>query len=242
MKLHCLHCGVRIWKRSTNAKKNVAKCDSCGHRQNLAYLIEKSKQIGDYDPKHPPFGARLSRNGLSWEVRGSNWSWRHGFVLLACTVLLGGFISEIEPMESNTSTAGHVVGFVLFPPVWVATFGLLFGIFLAFGGTTIRSDGSSLVIFEGVGGIGRTQRLRNSDVQLVRQDYVGNRRSSSGYAIVVVGDEIVSTGHFLNHHSQRYVLQTLRGLLHVPLRPKTRRSRGGAPVQVAVTSSSAIPS
>lgn len=220
MKLSCLHCGARIWKRSTNPRKNSAKCESCGHRQNLAYLIERSKLIGVYDPNHPPRGAKISRHGQSWEVRGSNWQWRHVFVLIVCLLMIVGSLCDHVPIEPNLNFVFHLIGFLLLPPVCIATFGFLLGVFLTFGGTRIRSDGTSLVIFDGVGWIGRTQRVQFGEVLNVRRQYVGNRHSSTGYLIVLAGKPNVYIGRYLNAKCQNFMLHTLRDFLSAALRPK----------------------
>ncbi|MDP1562482.1 MAG: hypothetical protein Q8M16_13975 [Pirellulaceae bacterium] len=211
-----------------NSRKNEVFCAECGDAYRLTDLLERFELTQRFDLDQPPRGATIHQNALCWELRGSNWRWRHLFVLAFGVVMFGSFVGQEFPQlpAENRSALWLWIGLVpvLFLPLLFCSVAIVLGYLLTFGGTTVHCDGKSLTIFEGAWPIRRTRRIPWNHIRRVEKVYVGTRHSSTGHVIELRGQTVLYIGRWLNLANQHYVLDALRSLIS-PVKIRQRHTR-----------------
>lgn len=241
----CPKCQRKIPADDLNVATDVALCRGCDLVHKLSELIEAAEIAEEVDLQRPPPGTWYRRGGLGPVIGASHRSLGAAAGLLFFCLFWNGIVSVFvavalsstlrlldlpapawfpKPiMNGGTMGAGITIGLWLFLTPFIAIGLAMLGAFLLAldGRTEITIHGGEVVLFRGLGPLGRRRRFPVKNVKAVRfenrrwRDSDGDNRSSQEIVIEMREGKPIKFGCGSREERIKFVAAALRKELKV---------------------------
>jgi hypothetical protein len=236
----CPNCKNTILSDDVNVAMDVAYCRGCNLSHSLSALTHGEETEAAADMLNPPKGAWWTNSGAETVVGATHRSLGTAIGALAIGLFWNGIVSVFVLLAiAGTLRQMHVplphwfpapnmngspmgLGMVIFLWIFLTPFiviGLaMIGAFLSAlaGRTEVRSDHNQVVVFTGIGALGRRRRLQASEVQGVRiderqwRDSDGDRRRKTCIVLETRQGKEVRFASMLTPERRKFVAAALR--------------------------------
>lgn len=207
--MKCPQCSTTLLSQNINIQDNIAKCSNCDN------IFKASEGLDSFDNKfnitQPPSGSWYEQD-VDKIIVGATTRNAIAFFLIPFTIVWAG-LSLGSIYGSQISTQEFSLSESLFGlPFLIGSLFMLKSILMAtFGKVELRLDRNGVIIFTGIGSIGRKQTFHWRDVSTINNGIT--RPWYQRYdeeAIVIEGASSIVLGTDLNEQRRYYLLNALK--------------------------------
>lgn len=212
MQLRCPKCNEELGEADINVASNIAFCRRCGEAYRLSELVGGSVKPKVDPTISPPRGCWYRETAGGWEAGASTRSFMALFFVPFTIAWSGGSLGGIY----GSQIVRHKFDLMLSLfglPFLVGTIVLIGLILMSVAGSVVLSstDGETLVVWLGAGGIGWRRRVKIAAGSRIGQGAWGYRNWGGGFSCIAIeGLQSIRFGSNLRYARQVFLLQTLR--------------------------------
>lgn len=239
MGVACPGCGRPVPLDDVNVSKDIALCRGCGRDWSYAALLAGERLDRGVDLNHPPAGAWRREEPGKTVVGATHRSLGSAIGLIGIAAFWNGIVSLFVLVAAGETTRrlgwawpgflpamkmdGDGVGlwglaglWLFLTPFMVVGTGLVGGVALMVAGRTeAMISGGHVVVFTGIGWLGRRRRFDANDVREVRLDEVSHGRgddasSRRSVAVELEGGRVIRFGNGLREDRRMFMAAALR--------------------------------
>ncbi len=212
MQLRCPKCNEALGEADINLANDVAFCRRCSEAYRLSELVGGAVKPMVDPTSCPPQGCWYRETAIGWEAGASTRSLM-AFFLIPFTAAWSGFSltgiygSQIVHHKFDLMTSLFGLPFL------IGTIVLIGLILMSVAGSVVLSstDGETLVVIQGVGGVGWRRRVRITAGSRIGEGVWGYRNGGGALSCIAIeGLQSIRFGSNLRYARRVFLLQTLR--------------------------------